>query len=109
MAINRSIINASALLVVFSLLFLGMHIPLHDNSTKPKPRSKAVLNLFAKTASTTAAATKLDHSPPAFFLQEPHADQMPLCYVVAICNTPYANSPSAASLRLPNGRSPPRC
>jgi len=109
MAINRSIINASALLVVFSLLFLGMHIPLLDNSPKPKPRTKAVLNLFAKTASTPAAATKLDNAPPAFFLYESHADQIPLGYVVDICKTPVASSPAAPSLRLPNGRSPPRC
>lgn len=109
MTTNRNVIAASAVLVVFFLLFLGMHVPFLHQSPNPKPRTKAVLNLFAKSASSPTSATKLDHAPPPDFLHESHPDQIPLSYVVDIHRSPVAESAASSDMRLPKGRSPPRC
>lgn len=110
MIINRNVITASAVIVVFFLVFLGMRISLPEKAPTPKSRPRAVLNLFAKSASSTVASTKSCFAPSSdYFLHESQAHHHPLPCVVSICLSPLANHAVSADVHLPKDRSPPRC
>jgi hypothetical protein len=96
--------------VIFFLTFLGMRISYLDKTSKPKPRPRAVLNLFAKSMSGSTCSHKttfpplLDSlcvSPSTPDIDPPYAQMR-----YTALQTPLLVSPD---LLLPKGRAPPAC
>ena len=49
--------------IIVFLTILGMRLPFLDKSSKVKPRPRAALNLFAKSASSASASSKNSLTP----------------------------------------------
>ncbi|MBL0225333.1 MAG: hypothetical protein IPQ16_07070 [Geobacteraceae bacterium] len=96
--------------VVFFLMFLGMRLSFLDKTSKPKPRPRAVLNLFAKSMSSSTLFQKATFAPSfdAFCgsqsTPEIHRPYVPVRYITL--QTSPVVSPDVF---LPKGRSPPAC
>jgi hypothetical protein len=104
---NRIFITATTVVVVFFLTSLGMRLPFLEKSLKPKPRPRAVLNLFAKSASSAACATKQDFAPSLDILHESVEYHIPVSILTGI-NVTYFIAPADFHRTLPlQGRSPP--
>jgi len=106
---NRKAIASFSLITIFFLTFLGMRITLLDNSPKPKPKPRAVLNLFAKSASTAASSTKADFAASFVCSKDTHSFPLPSPASTDIARLYGAEPASNRLVHRPQDRSPPRC
>lgn len=104
---HRIFITATTVAVIFFLTFLGMRLAFLDKSSKPKPKPRAVLNLSAKSASSTACSLK--HIPvPAFDISH----ELSLHHIPTFLLVKQYINPTSDSFRLhhsspPKDRAPP--
>lgn len=93
---------------IFFLLFLGMRLSFLDNTSKPKPRPRAVLNLFAKLPPGSLFSAKPSFNPSLDeFCVLQSSSIIPLTctrYHYTALQVSYSVSPEAL---LSKGRSPP--
>lgn len=94
----------------FFLTSAGLRIPLLDKTPGPKPKPRAVLNLFSKTASCSEISSPPQN--PSVIAAPPEKHILP--HVSLPVNCRYSSrstsvSPLAFYLRRVNDRSPPSC
>ena len=74
---NSIFITTISILVVFFLTFLGMRLSFLENSSKPKPRPRAVITHVVKTASSTDCFKKHDFTPDLLIFHESPENHIP--------------------------------
>jgi hypothetical protein len=106
---NRIFIASTTVAVVFFLTFLGMRLSFLDKSSKPKPKPRAVLNQFAKSASSTLCPTTPDLVPSVDLSLESSKINAPTFVMGEIIATNITDSNASHYILPLQGRSPPRC
>lgn len=96
--------------VIFFLTFLGMRISFLDKTSKPKPRPRAVLNLFAKSMSGSTFSHKPTIAPSFDAVCVPQSPpEIRFSCATGRYITLQTSPVASPDVFLPKDRSPPRC